>query len=226
MALAWISFSLLSSNSFYIFFGDAFAWCSLWTRFTHHTLEMSWLNINIAVVWYSILYTHNAITSSCVVYFMEFEFPKVSMCTDFQLFDIHSSSFQEVHAPNPVDAVATVAASDDDGDDRNMLHIEPVIFELLTFHSTYILCNGFTDLNSPSIWPVRVCVRAKSLPYTHAHPQISDESHAHVHRVCVEWRMHGVKSQSTIRADTMRWISSHRDTKRFYFIFCLFFQPL
>lgn len=68
-----------------------------------------------------------------------------------------------------------------------------------------------------------VCARAKSLPYTHAHPQISDESHTHTH-VYGERRMHGVKSQNTIRADSMWWISSHRDTMRFSSIFSSFYS--
>lgn len=163
---------------------------------------MSWLNINIAVVWYSILYTHSththntiSITSSCGVYFMEFEFPKVSM----HRFSVIWYSFIVVprtRSPRTKPSrcfgyccCCCCGADDEEGalmaTTATCYTLNLVIFELLTFHSTYASMQWlhwfeFT-INKPERVCVLSCVRVQNLCRTLMLILKSQMSHIHIH---------------------------------------------
>lgn len=163
-------------------------------------------------------------------------------CTDFQSFDIHSSSFQEqeVHAPNPADALATVVAAA-----VVVLMMRKERWWRQPQHATHwtwwslscwrsiprtLLCNGFTDLNSPSISPnVCACFRVCACKISAVHSCSSSNLRWVTYTYTCIWGAKNARCQEskyhTSRLDEVDIKSSRYDAIFFYFFFLLF-EPL
>lgn len=187
----------------------------IWARIPHHTLEMSWLNINVAVVWFYIsIYIICSVTFS--IHYRSSNFWKFER-TDFQLFDIHSSSFAHTHTHIRSQSMLWLLLLCDD---------EPMMATATTCYTLVWWKHRLADVPRPlSLMASLIWIQHHQ--YGRACMCVHTRKISTVHSCWSIWTvygMHGVKSQKYHMNRLDKVASSHRDTVLFHFLFSHHFR--